>query len=235
MKSLITVLLLTLILNIQLISCFNIVDFLNQLFKFQKPVYKLTYFNIKGRSEFLRFIFAQAGQEYTDFRIQNSDLPNLKPTFPFEELPVLEVQKGNENLIIAQSLTIARYLARQLNLNGRNPTETTLIDMYGSQVADLFNSINAIIIINQTQASFHEAWNKNLKFFEKRLEINGNGYLVGNSLSWADLYLSQMTDFLFNRKSELLSNYPRIKALDDRVRSFSRIADWLRRRPVTDF
>nr|QUF59403.1 glutathione S-transferase GSTS6/7-1 [Brachionus angularis] len=234
MKSLITVLLLGLLLNTQLISCFNIVDFFGQLFNFQKPSYKLNYFDMKARGEFLRFMFAQAGQEYTDARIKIADWPTLKPAFTFEQVPVLEVQKGSEKLVLSQSLAIARYLARQFDLNGKNPTETALIDMYGSQVADLFNSINTMFMNNASQALMDENWNKNLKFFEKRLELNGNGYLVGYSLSWADLYLSQITDFLFNRKSQFLSNYPRIKALDDRVRSLPRIADWLRRRPVTD-
>nr|QUF59405.1 glutathione S-transferase GSTS6/7-3 [Brachionus angularis] len=193
-------------------------------------------------------MFAQAGQEYKDARIKVADWPTLKPAFTFEQVPVLEVQKGSENLVLSQSLAIARCLARQFDLNGRNPTETALIDMYGSQVADLFNNIKVLLYIafirnkhkkrfmnNASQALMDETWKKNFKYFEKRLEINGNGYLVGYSLSWADLYLSQITDFLLNRKSQFLSNYPRIKALDDRVRSLPRIADWLRRRPVTDF
>lgn len=38
--------------------------------------YKLTYFNARGRAEFVRLIFAAAGQKFTDERI--SDWPKGK-------------------------------------------------------------------------------------------------------------------------------------------------------------
>ena len=41
--------------------------------------YKLTYFNNKGRAELTRLLFAQAGVEYEDNRIEGSDWPTLKP------------------------------------------------------------------------------------------------------------------------------------------------------------
>ena len=50
--------------------------------------YKL---NLKGRGEVIRFIFAQAGIEYEDKRIDKKDWPQLKPTTPTGMLPVLEV------------------------------------------------------------------------------------------------------------------------------------------------
>lgn len=35
--------------------------------------YKLIYFNTRGRAEPSRWIFAQAGQEYEDFRFKNRE------------------------------------------------------------------------------------------------------------------------------------------------------------------
>jgi len=42
--------------------------------------YKLTYFNGRGRAELSRLIFAQAGVEYEDVRIERADWLQLKPS-----------------------------------------------------------------------------------------------------------------------------------------------------------
>jgi len=42
--------------------------------------YKLTYFNGRGRAELSRLIFAQAGVQYEDVRVEHSDWPQLKPS-----------------------------------------------------------------------------------------------------------------------------------------------------------
>lgn len=42
------------------------------------PNYKLHYFNIKGRGETIRMIFAAAGQKFEDYRIEFPDWPNKK-------------------------------------------------------------------------------------------------------------------------------------------------------------
>ena len=42
------------------------------------PKYKLAYFNLMGRAELTRLIFAQAGVDYEDERISNDDWATLK-------------------------------------------------------------------------------------------------------------------------------------------------------------
>lgn len=44
------------------------------------PSYKLTYFNFKGRGELMRLIFAAAGQQFTDNRIEMAQWPAVKPS-----------------------------------------------------------------------------------------------------------------------------------------------------------
>ena len=44
------------------------------------PSYKLTYFNIRGRAELTRLVFAAAEAEYEDERIERKDWPALKPS-----------------------------------------------------------------------------------------------------------------------------------------------------------
>ena len=42
------------------------------------PEYKLTYFNLRGRAELSRLIFAYAGQKFQDVRIEREQWPELK-------------------------------------------------------------------------------------------------------------------------------------------------------------
>ena len=42
------------------------------------PSYKLIYFNIKGRAEVARLLFAEAGQEYEDKRLKSEEWSQIK-------------------------------------------------------------------------------------------------------------------------------------------------------------
>lgn len=44
------------------------------------PNYKLVYFNVRGRGELPRLLFAQAGEKYEDCRVEFSDWQKLKPS-----------------------------------------------------------------------------------------------------------------------------------------------------------
>jgi len=77
-----------------------------------------------------------------------------------------------------------------------------------------------------------ELWPNNLKIFETRL-AKSNGWLVGNGLTWADLYFVSVLDRLRERKDEVLASYPNCKALSDKVNSNPKIAEWIKKRPVT--
>lgn len=42
--------------------------------------YKLIYFNIRGRAEIIRYIFAYLDIKYEDHRIEQADWPKIKPS-----------------------------------------------------------------------------------------------------------------------------------------------------------
>lgn len=124
--------------------------------------YKLYYFDVRGRGELCRLILHCAGVPFEDFcdidyfkdwpTIKTSNLNILTPdahvfraepllTFsemPFGQVPVLEVD-GEK--MLAQSHTIARYLARQHGLAGQNDWEQSQADMYVDCIYDLHGGI----------------------------------------------------------------------------------------------
>lgn len=102
------VILIALVLNVHSIRAFSLKEFFEDLFNINQPTYKLSYFDIRARGEFIRFILHYAGQSFEDNRIKNSDWPTLKPTTPFGQLPVLQIKKGSEIIEISQSLAIGK-------------------------------------------------------------------------------------------------------------------------------
>ncbi len=72
--------------------------------------YKLYYFNLRGRAELARLVFAAAGQEYEDVRIKKEDWPNYKPNAPFCQGPYLEVHDGSNVFKMAQSISIGKFI-----------------------------------------------------------------------------------------------------------------------------
>lgn len=75
---------------------------------------------------------------------------------------------------------------------------------------------------------------KNLLIFETKLAKNGTGYLVGDSLTVADLFLFTLLEGLKDKKDAVLSKFANLKKLDDQIRNNARIAEWLKKRPETD-
>jgi len=227
--------------------------------------YKLIYFDVKGRGEIARLLLAAAGQEYKDLRLPfNMAFPGLsneerkkfkeweqwaalKASMPFEQIPVLEVTDENgQTLQIAQTLAIARHLARVFGFYGKTITEQSLIDMYGDQITDLLNEGIRVQLFEQDpakkkalgEAFFTETLPRNLGYFERQTAKNGaNGHLVGAALSWVDVYLYTFLEFLRKQHSQvveaLLANFPNVKKLEETVQTNAGIAEWLKKRPET--
>jgi len=49
--------------------------------------YKLTYFKVRGRAELSRLIFAQAGVQYEDVRLERAQWQQLQPSELVTQLP----------------------------------------------------------------------------------------------------------------------------------------------------
>ena len=69
-------------------------------------------------------------------------------------------------------------------------------------------------------------------YFEAILKKNGQGFTVGDSLSYADLYLYFLIE---NVEADLLSKYPLLSAHKEKIANRPQIAAYLAKRPVTPF
>ena len=99
------------------------------------PSYRLVYFDIRGRGELIRFLFAQAGVPYEDKRIALTEWPELKPVTLYGSLPVLEI----DGVPLTGSTVIARYLAElsEFDLAGSDELDNAHIAAIGNFITDL--------------------------------------------------------------------------------------------------
>lgn len=200
------------------------------------PQYKLTYFPVKALAEPIRFLFSYAGVEFEDVRFNRDDWPKIKPTTPFGQVPMLEIDGKKIN----QSVAISRYLAKQYGLAGKNDLEALEIDA----------TVDTIHDVRAKLAAYHYEENADVKaaklevvkqvvpFVLERLDNqvkNNGGYFVGGALSWADLSFVALLDYLnFMNKSDLIEKYDNLKALKQKVLDIPAIKSWVEKRPQSD-
>ncbi|CAJ0606960.1 unnamed protein product [Cylicocyclus nassatus] len=203
--------------------------------------YKLIYFDGRGTAEIARQLFVVAAQPYEDERINKADWQKLKPEMPFEQLPVLEVS-GQQ---LAQSYAICRYLARQFGYAGKTPFEEAVVDSIADQMKDYMVEIKPFLKVvwgfeeGDLEALkkdvFLPARGKLFLFISKFLKGNPSGFLVGDSLTWADLYLAEHVAVFGEQFPEMLEGYPEIKAHSERIHSHPLLKNWIETRPKTKF
>ncbi|CAF1635447.1 unnamed protein product, partial [Didymodactylos carnosus] len=104
--------------------------------------YKLYYGNARGRAEITRLIFAQAGQKFEDLRWEQDEWPRYKAEMPLGQVPVLEV----DGIKIPQSISIARFVAKQFNLAGRDNLEQAKVDSVVDTIVDLMEKIIPVML-----------------------------------------------------------------------------------------
>lgn len=75
--------------------------------------YKLFYFDLRGRAEIIRLLFATAGKKYEDIRFAREKWPEYKPKAPFGQCPYIEITEGSNTLVLAQSIAISNFFYLQ--------------------------------------------------------------------------------------------------------------------------
>nr|QUF59416.1 glutathione S-transferase GSTS12/13-1 [Brachionus angularis] len=235
MKSVVVIVLISILLNAK--SCVDLFEFIKRYFSDEKSIdYQLTYFNGRGRAELARLIFATANVQYEDIRIDYiNEWPNKKKESPLGQLPFLSVN----DIKLPQSIALSRLLAKRHNLAGKDDLEQAKTDA----VVDTLNDYYLKVYYANEQerpavvAKFlAEDGAVHLGRVEKILNLFGIvGFSVGSSLTWADLFVYDITSIIDSQDQNVLNNYPRILSVRNTVQSNERVAEYLKKRPNTEF
>lgn len=205
----------------------------------------LYYWKGRGRAENARLTCAAGGIEFDETNVYTREqfLQMIEDgKLLFKQLPLMEI----DGLRLVGSESIVRYLGRKADLYGKSNEEKARIDILMMGAIDLLHSaqISSYLFTPNPEEMIDTkilpaATEKYLPAFEKTLTENGTGYLVGSSLSVADILLfdalTHITDSPYPKLASVMKNYPKCTAFVDMVAGLPGIAEYLaspKRSPV---
>ncbi|GMS98980.1 hypothetical protein PENTCL1PPCAC_21155, partial [Pristionchus entomophagus] len=199
--------------------------------------YKLTYFDLRGRAESIRQVFAYAGVPFEDVRIERVRWPQIKPHTPFGQLPLLEV----DGEPIAQSAAILRFLGKQFELTGKTLLEEAKLDMIVDQINDFTADIKEYMMValgfaqGDKEALLKDVFLPNRDKHMALIAKNITGDFILGHITWADIHLANSLESLLSKIPDVLDGHPALKAYVHRVHSTPRLKAHLTTRPDAPF
>ncbi|XP_077290065.1 glutathione S-transferase 1-like [Arctopsyche grandis] len=189
--------------------------------------YKLTYFNSKGLSEGIRFIFAYADVKFEDFRFERPDWAALKEKQPYGTVPVLEVD-GKQ---LTQSVAICRFLGKRFGLVASDPFTEALLEALVDNIRDALTKLMQAFH-NKTPET-EKASKEALTFVLSKIEnLATEGYFYGSKATWVDIYFSGFVESMRDHEPAFLDPYPNLKALVDRIKNKDSVQKYIKQRPA---
>ncbi|WIA09015.1 hypothetical protein OEZ85_008429 [Tetradesmus obliquus] len=201
----------------------------------------LYYFPLRGRVEVFKLMCAAKKVEYEIKDVDYADMKSNRVTYPFGQCPRLV----DGDVDICQSNTIIRHVARKHGLYGSSEAEMAAVD----QIIDGVESIRGVYLKliygdelkEEAKAAYQAAHiapdsstgrnsGAHFAFLEQLLARNGggSGFIVGTSLTAADLCVWEIVDLhLRIFKEEVTAAYPLLVAHHGRVAGLPGIAEYL--------
>ena len=205
---------------------------------------KLTYFDLPGLGEPIRFTLAMCGVEFEDHRFSSRDeFMAMKPSLKFGQVPCLTVPGEAPELY--QSASIMRFVARAYDTSGTlYPTslaDAALCDALLDQVKDLTQGWGVLkyrerfgfpvercsdeIMASCKEYYLADTLPRHLGFFERALSASPTAWLCGGSSpTIADLMVACVIYNTFVKSGELKKVPPAIMAHIDAVYSLPAVA-----------
>lgn len=203
------------------------------------PQYKLLDFDFGSRGELVRLVFAQAGVEFVDERIDKEDQRwhDLEPRTPFGLLPVLEV----DGRMLGGCTVIARYVAENHGVAGSNDFENAFLASIVDADKDLLEHYANYRKEEDEgrKAQLKKQYDEEhvpttLGYFQKLAAGNNcrDGWLYGPRPTYADLavYLT-----LTRLQPEVVGRFTALSRLKKSVEKLPNIAKWVAEHPKTGF
>jgi len=202
------------------------------------PVYKLHYFNMRGRAETIRLIFAAAGQKFEDCRIEMKDWPERKKDFKHGQLPVLDIDDEQLN----QSVAIIHYLGTQFGLAGKTPLDAAKCHAMVETNREMFVPLAIKVRLEKDEVKRKQLLEqevapevkKVLALFEECANkcSDKSGYLIAGQLTYADLeFHNTVTSATQWLGQDVLNAYPHVQKHYEMISNLPKLKEYLASHP----
>jgi len=190
------------------------------------PKIKITYFHcspeikLRARVEISRLELAAAKKEYDYSSVGFGEWPALKPKIATGALPCLEID-GRQ---FGQGIAIQTYLAEICGLYGKSPMDHLIIDQISLCREDMLIPETKHFLCGDEaeKASLDKGlvqdhYPKYCDLFTKLIEQGTKDFILGSSISLADIVIFEAFTTLSQNHPEILEKYPKIVALRKKV------------------
>lgn len=192
----------------------------------------LTYFNGRGRGEVIRMMLAAAKIPFTEtFLTERQPFEKLiqDGLLPFKQVPLLKI----DDMELVQTGAIVRYVAKKGGMYGADDKEAAMIDMYYEASRDFYNNFLPVLFLKTEEQAVKDAKaageDKYFPALEKRLKETGSGYLVGTSLTMADVgFLEVLLSCVEFGGDDFLDDHSEVKQYYQRLVATPLMAEFLK-------
>jgi len=195
---------------------------------------KLHYLPVRARAEPIRLMFAFAGVEYEyvchAFTPDGWAKQKAAHTFPFDELPVLEL----DGELVAQSGSCTRLAATISGLMPADPLEAAQVDTY-FELAQEFGVLNPVLnqFVKDPEERKKRVAHQSSKLKWVAEKLGSSDFLFGSSPSYADFGLFHYIDVLKTLKPDVFEScaVPTVAAWYARIAALPGVSTYLSKRP----
>ena len=228
---------------------------------------KLSYFaDNKGRNELTRLIFAVGGVDYQDDLVNYSQYTAMRDAglLPWGQLPTLTISSGNSNendVIVGQSCSIARYAARRAGLYPKDEVDALRSDEVIDSWRDFLDLYYDAFFVRKVLGGrmmmvprkpidrtlrFKVLWNAELcqqfERYEKLLSKNDGQLFATSKVSfpcWADLAIYDIVKTMEGALSSevfagIVETKPSLMKLMQKTEALGAIQKHLKNHPYND-
>ncbi|OQV21836.1 putative Glutathione S-transferase 1 [Hypsibius exemplaris] len=179
------------------------------------PVYKLTYFDVRGAAETTRFVFVYANVPFEDVRVSPENWP---------------------------SAAFTRLVAKKYNLAGTTDEEQAHVDAIGDYFKDIWMAMSKLYyeqdpVKKETirEEYFKTGIVEHLDVLESHLNEYGKGKLYAPSgVTVADFIVAGLVYSLQVQFPTSVENRQSLKDHLERVNNLPGVKEWVAKRPQTE-
>eukprot|EP01012_Entosiphon_sulcatum_P009726 TRINITY_DN15554_c0_g1_i2.p1 TRINITY_DN15554_c0_g1~~TRINITY_DN15554_c0_g1_i2.p1 ORF type:complete len:203 (+),score=50.67 TRINITY_DN15554_c0_g1_i2:652-1260(+) len=194
---------------------------------------KIIYFPVRAR-QFIAALVAEIGNLDYEIETVTEEWLKMKADAPFGQLPILI----DGDIRMAQSLAIARYLARKADLLGKPDADFAQSEQLLQEAEDLYIASATNLPKTWSKAKpegfdtfLHETVPRHLGYLEKLVK---DGKFT-SEITIGELAVYAVLNLIRNVKDDILEGFPGVTAVYDRIASHPKVTAWVAASPQAYF